>query len=55
MKVVPRNDITPICPHCEKKLEEVFRISDDKRLMNKGYCYICPHCRKVLGFADYSA
>jgi uncharacterized protein with PIN domain len=53
--VVQNNDVTPICPWCEKKLRQIFRIADAKLLMNKGYCYVCPHCNKVLGFADYSA
>ena len=55
MKVVIRNDITPICPHCEKELEEVVRIADKKLFLLKGYCYVRPHCSKVLGFADWSA
>jgi len=54
MKVVQRNDVTPICPHCEKKLREVYRISDSRIFGSKGYCYVCPSCRKILGFADYS-
>jgi uncharacterized protein with PIN domain len=55
MKVVPRDDVTPICPWCETELHEVVRISDKKMFMHKGYCYVCPNCRKVLGFADWSA
>ncbi|MEZ5979960.1 MAG: hypothetical protein R3F34_17350 [Planctomycetota bacterium] len=44
----------PHCPHCKAKLEEVYRISDDKGPMRAklGYAYCCPHCESVLGFAD---
>ena len=54
MKVVDQKDFTPICPHCEKKLREVIRVSDRKLIGRKGFCYACLHCGKVLGFADWS-
>lgn len=37
----------PLCPHCEKKLEEIHwrRIS----AVNAEYLFICPKCKKVMG------
>ena len=45
-----------ICPHCERKLDVIYRIEDQKGFFqgHKGYCYACPQCRKILGFADYA-
>ncbi len=43
-----RNDVTPICPHCEAPLDRLHC----RRLMSvfgKRYIYFCPHCRKTLG------
>ncbi len=41
-------DYDPLCPHCEKKLDEVAwrRI---KSWSTHEYVFICPHCKKVLG------
>lgn len=56
MRIIKDNNVNPICPHCEKELEEVIRISDDHKFFNshKGYCFVCSKCRKVLGFTDYA-
>ena len=43
-----RNDISPLCPHCERELAEVCY----RRLwtvFGKCYIYFCEHCRKTLG------
>ena len=37
----------PICPHCEKTIEEVHWRQIEA--VNAEYLFICPHCRKVLG------
>ena len=43
-----RNDIVPICPHCEAKLEKVYcRMLSST--FGKRYIYFCPACLKVLG------
>ncbi len=43
-----RNDIVPICPHCQAALDKV----QCRRLtgvFGKRYIFFCPYCRKVLG------
>ena len=58
MRVVERKGVDPICPHCERELDEVWVNSDLKVpgffARDWGQVYICPYCRKVLGFADWS-
>lgn len=41
-------DYDPICPHCEKELEEIHwrRI---KSFLASEYLFICPKCKKVIG------
>ena len=43
-----RNDVAPICPHCETELRQVWfqRIPG---VAGKRYIYFCSNCRKVLG------
>lgn len=43
-----RNDITPLCPHCEAALEKIYcrRLTS---LFGKRYVHFCPNCQKVLG------
>jgi uncharacterized protein with PIN domain len=45
------NDERPICPYCEKELDEIKTKEFDKgklTLLSHSFIYICPHCRKVL-------
>ena len=50
---VKRDDLAPICPHCEKALAEVYVKSQGLGLVQaKNNIYFCPHCRKVLGFGQ---
>ncbi len=46
--VEERNDVSPICPHCETALNALHcrRLSS---IFGKRYIFFCPHCRKVLG------
>jgi glutaredoxin len=43
-----RNDIVPICPHCQTALDRIQcrRLSS---VFGKRYVFFCPHCKKVLG------
>lgn len=53
-----RDNIKPICPHCEQELATIYRIKDKPEGFFsgiRGYCYICPNCHKILGFADYAS
>ena len=52
-KVVKRDDVLPLCPHCETKLSEIYAKSQGAGfVMGKDTMYFCPHCSKVLGFAQ---
>ena len=53
LKIVKRNDLTPLCCHCEKKLTEVYSKSKGTGFVEgKDIMYFCPHCLKVLGFGQ---
>ena len=42
MKITERKDVTPVCPHCEKKLREIYRIPDSRFFSQKGSRAITP-------------
>ena len=43
-----RNDVTPVCPHCQAQITLVqYRMLES--VFGKRYIYFCPACRKVLG------
>ncbi len=53
LKVIKRNDLLPLCPHCGKELSEVYAKAQGAGfVMGKDTMYFCPHCSKVLGFAQ---
>lgn len=43
-----RNDVTPVCPHCNESLTTIW-CHLVKSFLGKRYIYFCPKCRKVLG------
>ena len=48
---VEANDsVTPICPHCDCQITEVWhrKLSG---LLGRRYVYFCAGCRKVLGIS----
>lgn len=51
--LVDREDLSPVCPHCDRSLTEVYRrgvgfpLGEGRTLV-----YFCPHCRRTLGFAQ---
>lgn len=48
MELVERNDIEPLCPHCEAELHTVgFRLLS--AFLGRRYIYFCVACRKTLG------
>ena len=50
IKITEREDLTPICPHCERGLEEFFiKTKGLGFIEGKNVVYFCPHCHKVLG------
>jgi uncharacterized protein with PIN domain len=51
--VVKREDLLPLCPHCNRELPEVYsRTKGVPLLQGQHVVYFCPHCRKVLGFGQ---
>ena len=47
---VEKNDISPICPHCNEELKTVWcRVL--KTTLGKRYIYFCSKCRKALGLS----
>jgi uncharacterized protein with PIN domain len=53
LEFVKRDDLSPICPHCEKELTEVYtRSKGVPVIQGTNVAYFCPHCRKVLGFGQ---
>ena len=54
LNVVTRDDLNPLCPHCEREITEVYYKAKGAGwfLFPRSAIYFCPHCRKVLGFAQ---
>jgi len=51
--IVKRDDLAPICPHCENELTEVYtRAKGVPLIQGTNVVYFCPHCQKVLGFGQ---
>ena len=49
--IVKREDLAPVCPHCEEELTQVYaRAKGVPFIQGTNVVYFCPHCRKVLGF-----
>jgi uncharacterized protein with PIN domain len=48
--IVKREDLAPVCPHCEEELTEVYtKAKGVPFAAGTNVVYFCPHCRKVLG------
>lgn len=51
--LIDRVDLSPICPHCDTELTEVYRRGFGFPLgQGRTLAFFCPHCRKILGFAQ---
>lgn len=48
MEIEERNEVTPICPHCEQLVNEIHYRSLSA-FLGRRYVYFCPQCRKILG------
>ena len=53
-QTVRRDDLNPVCPHCQKTLSEVYYKGRGAGwfLFARDTIFFCPHCRKVLGLAQ---
>ena len=53
LEFTKREDLLPVCPHCEKDLAEVYTKSRGAPIIQgSNIVFFCPHCRKVLGFGQ---
>ena len=53
LRIIKRYDLTPICPHCKKDLDEVYSKTKGSGFVEgKNVLYFCPHCMKSLGFGQ---
>jgi hypothetical protein len=53
LTVVERDDLVPVCPHCEEELTEVYAKAKGFALFEgRTALFFCPHCLKVLGFGQ---
>lgn len=51
--LIDRDDLVPVCPHCEAEIHEVYRRGSGVPLgQGRTLVYFCPRCHKVLGFAQ---
>lgn len=48
MPLERKEDVQPVCPHCERELQKVW-MRELESVLAKRYIYFCPDCRKVLG------
>lgn len=53
-QLVNREDVSPICPHCEQSLTEVHYKARGAGwfFFPRTAIYFCPHCRNVLGLGQ---
>lgn len=50
MTLEEKNDVNPICPHCNKQLFKIW-YREVESFFGKRYVYFCPECRKVLSIS----
>ena len=43
-----RNDVTPLCPHCEEPVRTI-QYATLSAFLGRRYVYFCATCKKVLG------
>ena len=50
ISLVQRDDVVPVCPHCEIDLHDVA-FQELSGFLGRRYVYFCPQCLKVLGIS----
>jgi uncharacterized protein with PIN domain len=55
--VTEEPDLVPLCPHCNRELNEIIATSPDVKgsstfTFGKRFVYACPSCRKALGITQ---
>lgn len=49
MVKIVKEDIQPVCPHCEKPVDRLIEVDRGWFVINRVFC--CPHCHKIVGMA----
>lgn len=49
MVKIEKEDIKPICPHCEKELDKLVEVNRGWFSVNRVFC--CPLCKKIIGIS----
>lgn len=42
------SDNLPVCPHCEKTLNEIKDIWGHYKFLSNIHLFACPHCNKII-------
>lgn len=50
MVKIEKEEITPVCPFCEKKVERLIEVRRGWFTINRVFC--CPHCHKIVGLSS---
>ena len=50
LNLVEKNDVAPLCPHCETRLSDLW-FKELSSLWGKRYIYFCSRCQKTLGIS----
>ena len=50
MELQRKEDIDPICPHCQQPLKTAW-YTGLRGAFGRRYVYFCSHCHKVLGIS----
>ena len=48
ISITERPDVTPLCPHCEQPIGELW-VQELQSFLGRRYLYFCSGCRKALG------
>jgi len=48
MELKSKQEVTPICPHCNQAINELWH-REIRGFLGRRYIYFCPHCCKILG------
>ncbi len=49
MLKIEKEEITPVCPHCEEEVDRLIEVDRGWFYVNRVFC--CPHCRKIVGMS----
>ena len=46
---IQKENITPICPFCEREVDRLIEVQRGWFSINRVFC--CPHCKKIVGMS----